>query len=335
MPNILKFMCDSPIESEYEEDITSFLKGTKPKAAELKVDESEYEENITSFLKGTKPKNTKAVELKVIEPKVVVQEIRIDQTPTASRWNLIPLYKISADGGMLCWQIGFDGVQHLEIRSGYNEGVMRMDRVEVASEVAFRQARTNYRLKYREGYQPAGQMMPTLITGMKSYDYTPKSIKAWPVYTQPKLHGIRMLCQDDHGLSRWDRTNKTEGIDAKENIGLRSLNMRSWLNNAFGHLQHIEAELVQFFEYLPRYATLDGELYNHELRFGTIRSAVKTVTSVHPQLLMLQYWIFDIDYEDPEGAPYEKRYELLVNAFRRYLKDRSLTDDPHDLTVLP
>src|SRR3989338_11068815 len=175
MPNILKFMWDSPIESEYEEDITSFLKGTKPKAAELKVDESEYEEditsflkgtkpkaaelkvdeseyeeNITSFLKGTKPKNTKAVELKVIEPKVVVQEIRIDQTPTASRWNLIPLYKISADGGMLCWQIGFDGVQHLEIRSGYNEGVMRMDRVEVASEVAFRQARTNYRLKYRE-----------------------------------------------------------------------------------------------------------------------------------------------------------------------------------------
>ena len=37
----------------------------------------------------------------------------------------------------------------------------------------------------------------------------------------------------------------------------------------------------------------------------------------------IQYWIFDINYEDHKGCSYEKRYSLLVNAFHRYLEDNN------------
>ena len=62
------------------------------------------------------------------------EEIRMDQTPTERRWSIIPLYKISANGGMLFWQIGFDGIDHLEISHGYNDGIIRTDRTEVKTD---------------------------------------------------------------------------------------------------------------------------------------------------------------------------------------------------------
>jgi len=264
----------------------------------------------------------------VTETNINREEIRMDQIPNQKRWAFIPLYKVSANGGMLYWQIGFDGIDHLEISHGYSDGIIRTDRKEVKlnstgrpmGEQSLLQARQRYKLKYREGYQPAGANTPSMIKGMKGYEYKPNSIKCWPVYTQPKLNGIRMLCQD---------------------MCAGRMSMRSWLNNPYTHLTHLEEELRDFFEYLPRYATLDGELYNHEMDFTLLTSAVKTVKYIHPQLNKVQYWIFDIDYEDGIApAPFEKRYELLVNAYRRYIQDKSdesasETSDPNDMTEVP
>ena len=249
------------------------------------------------------------------------EEIRMDQIPTKSKWALVPIYKLAATGGMLFWQIGFDGICHLEISHGYDDGIIRTDRTEIKlnnsgrtmQEQALQDARQRYKLKYREGYQPAGATTAPLIKGMKGYEYKNNSIKVWPVCTQAKLDGIRMLCQD-----------VTSG-----------LSMRSWLNNPYTHLTHIEDELRDFFPYLPRYCTLDGELYNHDMDFTLLTSAVKTVKTVHPRLKDVQYWIFDINFDDPEGAPFEKRKDLLINAFRRYIQDRSPIGSPEDISVFP
>ncbi|CAH6421694.1 ATP-dependent DNA ligase [uncultured virus] len=250
------------------------------------------------------------------------EEIRIDQTPTQTVWSLIPLYKLAANGGMLYWQIGFDGISNLEMSHGYHDGIIRTDRTEVKlnstgrniQEQALLEARQRYRLKYREGYQPAGATTAPMVKAMKGYEYKHNSIKNWPVYTQPKLNGIRMLCQD---------------------VAAGRLSMRSWLNNPFNHLTHLEPELRDFFEYLPRYSTLDGELYNHDMDFTTLTSAVKTTKYQHDKLPKVQYWIFDINYEDHLGAPYEKRYELLINALHRYIQDHSPNNDLADIRGLP
>lgn len=253
----------------------------------------------------------------------VKQEIRMDQTPTQKLWSLIPLYKLSVTGDMLFWQIGFDGNNQLEISHGYEGGAIRTDKTEVKvnnsgrslQEQALLEARHRYKLKYHEGYQPAGATTPPLVKGMKGYEYKPNSVKNWPVYTQAKLNGIRMLCQDT-----------TTG-----------LSMRSWLNNPYKHLTHIERELRDFFSYLPRYSTLDGELYNHGMDFTELTSAIKTVKSVHPKLHEVQYWIFDINYEDSEGAPFEKRCLLLHNAYRQYIHDLQSNNKqvPVTFTIVP
>ena len=246
----------------------------------------------------------------------IKEEIRMDQVPSQERWELIPLYKASADGGMLYWQIGFDGIDSLEIKQGYSDSVIRTERIEIrVKDEALLQARKRYKIKYREGYQPGGGVVPQMVKGMKGYEYKENSVKLWPVYTQPKLNGIRMLCQD---------------------VCAGNVKMRSWLNNPYTHLRHLENELREFFEYLPRYATLDGELYNHNMDFSTLISAVKTTKHVHPKLDKVQYWIFDIDYEDSvNSSPFEKRYELLVNSYRRYIQDRSETSDENDTRALP
>lgn len=252
------------------------------------------------------------------------EEVRMDQTPREQRWALTPLYKMSVNGGLLYWQIGFDGMKNLEMSHGYADGVIRTDTTEVRLNVARRniqeqallEARQRYRLKYREGYQPAGSTTTPLVKAMKGYEYKPSSIKYWPVYTQPKLNGIRMLCQN-MGLQA--------GLQTMGNNRISALAMRSWLNNVLTNLTHLEPELIEFFEYLPKNATLDGELYNHNMDFTVLTSAVKTVKSVHSRLHEVQYWIFDINYEDTMGPPppYERRYELLIGAYQRYIQDQA------------
>lgn len=85
---------------------------------------------------------------------------------------------------------------------------------------------------------------------MKGYEYKNGAIKSWPVYTHAKLDGIRMLCQD------MGRSTGGFQLNTSRTYISGTLAMRSWLNNPYTHLTHIE-ELQEFFPYLPRYCTLD------------------------------------------------------------------------------
>jgi hypothetical protein len=222
------------------------------------------------------------------------EEIRMDQTPVSKVWALIPLYKLAATGDFIMWQVTFNGLDKLE----FNDGTF----IAVTPERALPEARRHYKRKYGEGYQPAGPSTPPLIKAMKGYDYTQGSIKSWPVWTQPKLDGMRLLCQD---------------------MGGGTIAIRSGLNNPQLHLTHMEAELRAFIQYLPRYCVLDMEAYTLAMNISALTSALRTIKTVHPRLCQIQCHIFDVIYDDSEGAPYEKRYNLLANAYTKYLEDRA------------
>lgn len=231
-------------------------------------------------------------------------EIRPDEIPSTSPWAFIPMYKFLLTGEVQYWQVGYDGI-NLEIKSGdVNIEEIEVNHLETTPESALIAARNLFREKFREGYRTGEIVNQEPIKGMKGVEYKQKSVKSWPVYTQPKLNGIRLLVNYAAG---------------------DKVVLRSWLNNKYTHLKHIELELKTFFEYLPVNSILDGELYNHDMDFSTIVSAIKTTKSIHPKLKDISYWIFDIDYKDPKYlVPYEHRYALLVNSYKRYLEDGNI-----------
>ena len=80
----------------------------------------------------------------------------------------------------------------------------------------------------------------------------------WPLYSQPKLDGVRCLIQAECRGSSWI-------VKAYSRTG------KEWKN-----IRHILAELRPFFQKHPD-VILDGELYNHELKndFEKIISLVR------------------------------------------------------------
>lgn len=261
------------------------------------------------------------------------EEIRIDQIPTQDKWVLTPLYKLNANGNTMEWRIEFDGDKYLRtihgdiITSNGTSGAMTTSLIEVIpksnrnmQEQALLEARSRYKDKFlSDGYRPAGEAPPndcqpalankwvphTVMNKAKEekktkgikVDATWKVIDRWPVAVSPKLDGIRMLAKFSN----------------------KNIRCRSRLNRLFANLQHIESELLNFFPYLPSEAELDGELYSHNMTFQQLTSATKTVKTRHPRLKEVEYHIFDIILG--EEMSYDKRYELLMNAYNRYLED--------------
>lgn len=227
----------------------------------------------------------------------------MDQIPGEGPWALIPLYKIVSD--MLTWQIEFDGSETLKVKE--NETIISVpipSHPEQCSlkERALFEARRQYKLMYRKGYQPAGESTATIIKPMVGYPYKEKSIKNWPVYFQLRLKGIKILSQD---------------------AGMGHIMMYGKVTASF-----LETELREFFEYLPKYAILDGELYQTNLSTKDLCLKIKKIEETGNPDQNILYLISDIYYHDAEGTPYEKRYELLVNSYRHYVEDRSLNNQP-------
>lgn len=245
-----------------------------------------------------------------------VEEIRIDQTPTQEKWNYKPLYRTTLSDGLMFWQIGCDGTK-LVTTYGHNGGKMQTVETEIeikSGKTLQGQALINARRKcldkIKEGYVQSGSTDHPEVKGMKGTDYNPKSIKYWPNYVSKKLDGIRLLVYRDPG----------NGTDGASGDGGR-LVMKTYLNSVYTHMKHIEKELLPYFDYLPAGAILDGELYNNDITFNSLTSIVKSVKNIHPDIEMIEYWIFDINYIDPEGTPYEKRYQTLIDSFQAYQTD--------------
>jgi len=105
----------------------------------------------------------------------------------------------------------------------------------------------------------------------------------FPCYAQAKLNGVRCLAEN-HGTS----------------IGLTSRGGKPF--NMLSHLQEFMEQMI-----LPD-ETIDGELYNHDLTFQEIVSAVKREKDVNPNTAKIEYHVYDL--ADPD-MDFEKRVEIL------------------------
>lgn len=107
----------------------------------------------------------------------------------------------------------------------------------------------------------------------------------FPCYAQAKLNGVRCLAE-----------NKINAISLTSRGG-KAFNMLS-------HLQeHLELMIL-------RKETIDGELYNHNLTFQEIVSAVKREKGVNPNTSKIEYHVYDI--ADPD-MDFDKRIEALYD----------------------
>ena len=280
-----------------------------------------------------------------------MEEIRVDQNPTQDKWKIVPMFKDDVAGRLMVWQVGFDGERNLEMYHGYVHGNPRTDVTEVIpvggktlQAQALQEARQRYTIKFRnEGYRPAGVPGPvdpdpmlanmwvshaTYQEAQRQFEIAHKAagspkgaartaiknrffnakwklIERYPVATQAKLDGHRMMCKlaGDKVVCRKPRSNRL-----------------------YPNTRYQEAELLPLFSYLPPGTQTDGELYHPDWSFEQLSSVVKTEVRLHPKMKEVIYYIFDL--VTPEPMPYEDRYALLLNAYKRYLEEDPINRDP-------
>lgn len=231
-----------------------------------------------------------------------IPEFRMDEEPSGNTWNLVPLYK---EPECLMYQIGYEhGSGVLRITQEITDAEFQHTHHDITQDTRTpaQIARAMYCAQYMLRYRSPGGDVPTLRI-MKADIYPGESFwkRNHMVYTQAKIHGIRMLAR--------------AGLNG-------SITKYSALANVFTNLSHLDADIQSLAPYLPKNFTLDGELYVHGMPFSTLTSAVRTQHTQHPRLLDVQYWIFDIDYEYSDTATtFDERYKLLVGAVKNYMAD--------------
>lgn len=212
------------------------------------------------------------------------------------QWYLPTLYKRSANGKVMSWQVSFDGEEKLLIRSGYLNGKIKEYSVVITPKVnrdmqqqALQEANNRFDVKYHAGYR-SSISVPTFPAAMLAGQYREEAVDEWPVYVQPKLNGIRM---------------RAMLVDGQVIFFSRREHQY--------HLEHLEEEAGLILRELPEGSILDGELYNPELDFTEITSIVRTRKTLHPRTREIFYYIFDLYL--PSNPGYHKRYELLTHVF--------------------
>jgi len=226
---------------------------------------------------------------------------RIDQIPIGLNWKYSPLFSDDIHG-INQWQIICHEGQ-LKIITIANDQI----NIEINIENFTGSPRKCYIEKCKEGYFPPGNDLPSNLNGCmlaKTYSSSKGKLGSnearvgkFPVSVMRKLDGIRAVSKI--------RSGKVEMVSRQGNL--------------FVHLDHIKNEILEFMRYLPPYCQLDGELYSLDLSFSELTSIIKTVKIKHKKHDIVEYWIFDI--LDPLNMSWEGRYEMLVNAYSRYLED--------------
>lgn len=141
------------------------------------------------------------------------------------------------------------------------------------------EARAKWQKKRDEGYiddvDALDGAMPLRYDPMLAKDYSDYADKlAFPVYTQPKLDGLRCV------------------------VTRQGVFSRQW--KPFATLQHIKDALQPVFDKYPELLAVDGEMYSHKLKdkFEEIVSIVKqpkaSVADIEKCKKAVQYHVYDI-----------------------------------------
>lgn len=126
-----------------------------------------------------------------------------------------------------------------------------------------------------------GQIKPMLAE-----TYTEKIELKFPIMLQPKLDGVRCLCI-------LDKVNNTVVLLSRKGKKYK--------------IPHITEEFRKWLPLMPvDFLVFDGELYNHEMEFNDISSAVKTVQLSTKNIAFCVYDLVETD------LPFSKRKNLLV-----------------------
>lgn len=225
------------------------------------------------------------------------------------------LYKKSKIGKMQIWGIETDSCYY-RTYEGFIDGMISYSEWSLceaknigrsnettSEEQAIKEAQAIIKKQYEKGWADTIELAkttkvkisPMLAHKYKDYVHYVKSLKL--IAVQPKFDGIRCAGVID---GMWTRTGKP--IIA---------------------CPHIEEEIEELLELLPRGTKLDGELYNHDLRddFNTITSIVrKSVLSsadLDKSHNIMQYHVYDVDMPGTFFNRYNALKEIIeVNDFK-------------------
>jgi len=187
------------------------------------------------------------------------------------------LYKVDSVGKLREWTMVVDSDSYHAVK-GLVDGKKTTDKPRVAvgknigranattdEEQAELEAKSRWDKKLKGGYAktPEGAKSKKFYEPMLAQKFEDReSTLEYPVYSQPKLDGIRCIVQKEEGKII-SRTRSGRDIEA---------------------IPHILEELEYFFELYPN-AILDGELYNHDLKhdFNKIVSLVRKQVPVRSE----------------------------------------------------
>lgn len=251
--------------------------------------------------------------------------ISIVDTPPLGNWGFDILYKNSQTGGLLLWQIWFDSItSELVIHHGYEitptgeKGSIQIDRTKIISnnsgrsivEQALLQARKRYQDKIKDYYFIGNSkslfLYPPQLANKYTYSIVNNKIKS-QINEKHLKRGI--ACQY-----------KIDGIRARIWKTEDGIKIYSRKNEEFKWLSEIKKSAELLFDYLPSGCGIDAELYNPNMLFEQIISAVRTTLIEHQNNKYLYCYIFDIILPNEY---LEKRIKILQNAFHLYYEENS------------
>lgn len=249
--------------------------------------------------------------------------VRLEKGQSCSypKWKYYILNKIDSCGTVRIWQSGFNGTHIWTLVATYNTGTIYPRLVEVnnSGRTLQQQAQLEilklYKDKEHDGYYPINTPNYTpLIKGMKGVNIKESTKVNWSrgLIADVKLDGLRMMCYTDQSSG--------------------DVEMRSNGNESYNYINHIREQVIEFMNYIPQGAFLDGELYNHDMDTPDIQSAVTRKVSHSPNITRIKYFIFDMDWSVKPCV--EDRYETLVNAYNNYVASRD-NSKPNMLTYTP
>lgn len=235
-----------------------------------------------------------------------------------------PLYKLAKSGKLTYWEIWTRG-NEIHSKSGFDEGKMQEHFDIVANgknigkanattpaEQAYKEAQSKWQKKVNAGYhhdyyaaQRGENVNLKSYTPMKAHTYNDQWKKiVYPCFVQPKLDGLRAA------RDKW---------------------FYSYYRKPFPLIKHIEDDMNMHGIECARF---DGELYCHEYKkdFEKIVSMIKRGKTDHPDILKLQYHVFDIRAPGPYGLRFSqlKRYKdtmyvKFVPSYIVYSHDEMMT----------
>jgi DNA ligase-1 len=227
--------------------------------------------------------------------------------------ELAKLYKKTATGATQEWQIFFENGEYYTV-SGQTDGKkitnvptkckgknIGKKNETTADQQAELESRAKWQKKKDEGYVEDVDALdganPLRLDPMLAKDYADYKDKiAFPVYSQPKLDGLRCVVTR-HGVFS-----------------------RQW--KPFATLQHIRDELQPLFDKYPDLLAFDGEMYSHELKdkFEEIVSIVKqpkaSAADIERCKNSVQYHVYDIITETPHEF---KQRQIDCHVMLRWL----------------